>query len=1111
MDIKSLSISLALNLSEFKEKLSQAQDDLKSMGPSLLSTGAAMTSAFTVPMMALGGASLDLYGDFESSMNKVSSLGNIHGSELAKLTDKAKELGAASVFSANDAATAMAALSSAGFSANEQLAATEGLMDLAAAGGLGMAEAATIAGNTLRGFGMEASQMGHVSDVMASAAASANMTIGDMGYTFKNFAPIAKGVGLDIEQVGAMMIALANNGVKGEQAATGMRGAIASLISPSKNQAAVLKELGVEVMGLDGKMRPLNDIFFDLKNAGISAEQQYKLFGREAANVSTILTDNAGPALTQLEEKLRNADGEAKRMADTMLQGYKGAQAEFQNILESIQLEVGKLLASAMIPLMDFGGKLLENVVMPLVEWFQTLPTSVQSAALAFGVALAAIGPLATILGLILTFPVSATVLAWSAGLAALAAACTWVWQESETVRNIFGYLWGQVSDLGTQIGLLVENVSVLAGEFFASNAQLMNFIGFIGDAIGWVVELGAKFLLLPFDAMIAPLKILNAQLITQRDLMKELTDAHNPVKEKTAELQRSQADAAMAQMGLTDAQGNYIKSTEKTVPAISKLNKSVEEGKKKKESLTDQILKLNAAQGAALILAEQEKKLRDDLKIAAAEQAARVKLISDSLTDLGKKTQDQISHDKAKLIVLNQNKKAYDDQQTSIAKNIADFQLTKKGYDDTREAADKLNESLKGKTDTIKKLSDVVMPEYIAKMMQVKTPTDDYYDAIKKLGIQSTESLTKVRDEAKKTYDILMSSDKASEYEKNNAYVKLLEATKAASVATGEQLPKDFDKALKDAKAKVEGNLPAIKTPFEQFSVQCNTIITNMVQDFSKSLWSGDLSFAEKFKSMGKSVAESFTSTMITPMMNSMNKLMTDGLSKLISSFWDLDGVMGKIFGTATSGIANTTASITGTVANTAANAGNAASNAASNAGNAAASAGISGAMGVVGAVSSAISAVSDIISNFQLARQENTLNAIEKSTRYLCVDMVENQPNVRTLLHGVFEMMGYLVDDSREFGQDGIRLTNLAIRNNTSLMQTALGNIESSSYWTLQKCEDLLSSSWKQEAYMSRIATGVETMVASGGNSYNITVNTNSSDGQQIGEDIMMVIKNS
>ena len=41
-------------------------------------------------------------------------------------------------------------------------------------------------------------------------------------------------------------------------------------------------------------------------------------------------------------------------------------------------------------------------------------------------------------------------------------------------------------------------------------------------------------------------------------------------------------------------------------------------------------------------------------------------------------------------------------------------------------------------------------------------------------------------------------------------------------------------------------------------------------------------------------------------------------------------------------------------------------------------------GLTGIVGAVGSVVSAVSGVIGNFQLARQEGTLNAIEKEVRY-------------------------------------------------------------------------------------------------------------------------------
>ena len=69
------------------------------------------------------------------------------------------------------------------------------------------------------------------------------------------------------------------------------------------------------------------------------------------------------------------------------------------------------------------------------------------------------------------------------------------------------------------------------------------------------------------------------------------------------------------------------------------------------------------------------------------------------------------------------------------------------------------------------------------------------------------------------------------------------------------------------------------------------------------------------------------------------------------------------------------------------------------------------SGLAGVVGAVGSVVTAVSSIISNFQLAKQETTLNAIEESTRYVKIWTGEQSQNMLWCLQTMTERSGYMV----------------------------------------------------------------------------------------------------
>ena len=82
------------------------------------------------------GAVLDIGMSFESGMSKVEAISGATGEDLAALTDKAKEMGAKTKFSATESAEAMQYMAMAGWKTSDMLNGIEGIMNLAAASGL---------------------------------------------------------------------------------------------------------------------------------------------------------------------------------------------------------------------------------------------------------------------------------------------------------------------------------------------------------------------------------------------------------------------------------------------------------------------------------------------------------------------------------------------------------------------------------------------------------------------------------------------------------------------------------------------------------------------------------------------------------------------------------------------------------------------------------------------------------------------------------------------------------------------------------------------------------------------------------------------------------------
>ena len=161
-----------------------------------------MTAAVGAVSTAMGGVAayaVQVGTHFEAGMSEVAAISNATVAELEKLTEKAKEMGAKTKFSATESAEAFKYMAMAGWETADMLDGIEGIMNLAAASGEDLASVSDIVTDALTAFGLQAKDSAHFADVLAQASSRSNTNVGLMGYTFKYVAPIAGALGYSIE------------------------------------------------------------------------------------------------------------------------------------------------------------------------------------------------------------------------------------------------------------------------------------------------------------------------------------------------------------------------------------------------------------------------------------------------------------------------------------------------------------------------------------------------------------------------------------------------------------------------------------------------------------------------------------------------------------------------------------------------------------------------------------------------------------------------------------------------------------------------------------------------------------------------------------------------
>ena len=404
--IGALRVELSANIAKFEAAMGKAaknmartQRSFERFGSRASAAGRSLSVGLTAPLVAVGALAAKSFLSFERGMNKVAAVSGATEAEMASLTAIAKDLGATTSFSAAQAAEGLGFLAQAGFDATEAGRALPGVLQLAAAGGIQLAEAADIATNVLAGYGLEVDQLARVNDVLAKASSSANTDVLQLGQAFKFAGPVARSAGISFEQSGAAMALMGNAGIQAEMAGTALRGAITKLVNPSNEAATTMAELGISATDSEGRLRPLDEIIEQLAPHADNTGAIMQIFGQRAGPAMAALVSQGADALREMTTALEQSGGTAQEIADKKLAGLTGAWTKLKSATEGVFIEIGSRLS----PVLERLAALLTDRVLPAVrgalEAFDRLSPGMQTAVIAATAVTAALGPLLIVVG----------------------------------------------------------------------------------------------------------------------------------------------------------------------------------------------------------------------------------------------------------------------------------------------------------------------------------------------------------------------------------------------------------------------------------------------------------------------------------------------------------------------------------------------------------------------------------------------------------------------------------------------------------------------------------------------------------------------------------------
>ena len=382
------------------------------IGGTITKVGEAIMPA-SMATVGLGTAAVKTAANFDTSMSQVQATMGLTKDSTSKLNGEtvntmdalsklARTMGKDTKFSASEAADAINILAMAGMDTDDIYSALPATLNLAAAGNIGIAQAADYATGIMSGFGMKTEDASKVADVLAVTASSAKGSVSDFGEGLAQAAGQASITGQSFEDTATALGILGNHNISAAEGGNMLQRVLKNLYQPTSTAKDALDALGVSAYDSEGKARPLQDVLTDLRGKlGELSEEDYnsvmgQIFDTASLRGANFLIQDSGEAFDNLRAKIGGASGAAEKMAEVQQDNLQGQLTILKSQLEELAISFGELL---MPKIREVVGKIQD-----FVDKLNNMDEGQKQAIIRIGLVVAAAGPLLVALGKMIIF-----------------------------------------------------------------------------------------------------------------------------------------------------------------------------------------------------------------------------------------------------------------------------------------------------------------------------------------------------------------------------------------------------------------------------------------------------------------------------------------------------------------------------------------------------------------------------------------------------------------------------------------------------------------------------------------------------------------------------------
>lgn len=319
-------------------------------------------------MKEFGQYGVKVGADFEKSMSEVEAVSGASADAMQQMSDKARELGSTSKFTASEVAEGFKYMALAGWDTADSLEAIDSVVNLAAASEMDLGKASDMVTDYLSAFGLEAKDSAKMVDMLVYAQSHSNTSTQQLGEAYGNCAAQMNAAGQTMETTTAILEAMANQGTKGSEAGTALSAVMRDITQKMEDGAITIGDTSIAVQDQEGNFRDLTDILADVEKATKSmgtaerASALQKTFtARSIKSVNQVLNEGTDQ-IKRYREELKSSDGAAAQAAETMMDNFSGSVTKAQSAMEGLGVTLFDMVSGPLTGIVD-GFAVATNAV----------------------------------------------------------------------------------------------------------------------------------------------------------------------------------------------------------------------------------------------------------------------------------------------------------------------------------------------------------------------------------------------------------------------------------------------------------------------------------------------------------------------------------------------------------------------------------------------------------------------------------------------------------------------------------------------------------------------------------------------------------------------------